>query len=46
MLFFYPKGDDKMKCPCSKDGCKDRFCPFLCEANREWLKEYKENKHR
>lgn len=31
-----------MKCPCSKDGCKDRFCTYLCEAYREWLKKYKE----
>lgn len=32
-----------MKCPCSKDGCKDRFCNYLCEEYKRWLKEYKEN---
>lgn len=33
-----------MKCPCSKDGCKDRFCPYLCEEYKKWLKEYSNNK--
>lgn len=33
-----------MKCPCSKDGCKDRFCTYLCEEYKEWLKIYTSKK--